>query len=292
MHATIQVSLIGHINQCIQSRSSLAQSIEQCRFSLFSFKSMQWNFKLSIMYILLILIYSLCAPTADAVRAKATFHDFGIDAGVACQGQGPKNDQEILVSAAIEASVFDRKPSSCGTCVRVVGPKGSIVARIIDRCGGCQTNGIDLSRQGFRLIANEIDGIVDVEWDPVSCDGLNRAPVGSSPAPSSSVRPELVSAKPSIPVVSANGTTTASRSTTLTSKAIATTTSAKATVTVVPPPSSPPKDKVSDGKTPDLTFNSRKSAFVFKNALENSSSSVLKHTLMAVWISIFFFCSL
>jgi hypothetical protein len=109
---------------------------------------------------------------------KATFYDLAPGHGVACQipiGQG-----DILHAAALDVSVYDHQ-QACGRCIRVRGPKGFIVARVVDRCEGCGLNGVDLTRQGFPSIANIIDGRVNVQWDFVSCDGsLSKSEQGVS----------------------------------------------------------------------------------------------------------------
>lgn len=63
----------------------------------------------------------------------------------------------------------------CGNCLKVKGPEGSVVVRIIDRCEGCDRNdgngqGLDLSRWAFGKIADVSDGIINkMNWKFIPC---------------------------------------------------------------------------------------------------------------------------
>lgn len=57
----------------------------------------------------------------------------------------------------------------CGECVKVDGPLGSLVVRIVDQCPECQPGDIDLSAEAFAKIAKPEDGRVDISWKVVSC---------------------------------------------------------------------------------------------------------------------------
>src|SRR5689334_13454490 len=43
--------------------------------------------------------------------------------------------------------------SVCGECVDVTGPNGAVTVRIVDRCPGCSTGDLDLSKEAFAQIA-------------------------------------------------------------------------------------------------------------------------------------------
>lgn len=64
---------------------------------------------------------------------------------------------------------------ACGRCLRITGPEGTIVARVVDLCSTtdafCQTEGnLDLSHSAFDSIGNPGVGIVDIIWESVPCE--------------------------------------------------------------------------------------------------------------------------
>jgi expansin (peptidoglycan-binding protein) len=60
----------------------------------------------------------------------------------------------------------------CGAFVKVNGPKGSVIVRIVDKCpdAGCVYGHLDLSREAFAVIGNISDGIITdgITWQVVS----------------------------------------------------------------------------------------------------------------------------
>ena len=60
--------------------------------------------------------------------------------------------------------------SWCGGCVRVTGPKGDVVVRIVDSCPGCAKGDLDLSREAFAKIADVSAGRVPIMWRETECD--------------------------------------------------------------------------------------------------------------------------
>lgn len=144
----------------------------------------------------LVSFLALALVTVEArFSGKCTFYDLFPAAPVACQNM-PVLAGDIQRLAAIDKSVFDTQRSSiCGRCVSVKGPSGNIKVRIVDRCEGCGTNGIDLSRQGFPSIAHPDLGRVNVEWDFVPCEDTPAAPAASATAPSKAAGPAAPAAK-------------------------------------------------------------------------------------------------
>lgn len=57
----------------------------------------------------------------------------------------------------------------CGECVKVDGPLGSLVVRIVDQCPECKPGDIDLSAEAFAEIAKPADGRVPISWKVVAC---------------------------------------------------------------------------------------------------------------------------
>jgi expansin (peptidoglycan-binding protein) len=58
----------------------------------------------------------------------------------------------------------------CGACVRVDGPKGSIKARVVDRCPTCESRThLDLSKSAFTKIGDLSEGRINVKWQFIPC---------------------------------------------------------------------------------------------------------------------------
>lgn len=60
--------------------------------------------------------------------------------------------------------------AACGSCVKITGPRGEVVVRIVDQCGDCPQGNIDLSPQAFERIAEVAQGRVPITWQYVACD--------------------------------------------------------------------------------------------------------------------------
>lgn len=58
---------------------------------------------------------------------------------------------------------------TCGACVQIEGPSGSIVSLVSDLCAGCKPDVLDVSEQGFFKIAKGGQGEAPVRWRFVSC---------------------------------------------------------------------------------------------------------------------------
>lgn len=97
------------------------------------------------------------------VSGKATFY--------AADGSGncsfPPSPGDLMVAAMNELQYDGAR--ACGACVRVSGPKGTIVVRIVDRCPECQEGHIDLSAEAFAKIADPVQGVVPISWHYVAC---------------------------------------------------------------------------------------------------------------------------
>jgi len=57
----------------------------------------------------------------------------------------------------------------CGECLRVTGPLGTTVVRVVDRCPECASGTLDLSPEAFAAIANPAQGFPQVQWERVDC---------------------------------------------------------------------------------------------------------------------------
>lgn len=60
--------------------------------------------------------------------------------------------------------------AACGACVRVLGPKGEITLKVVDRCPECLHGDIDLSTDAFTQLAELKDGRIPIKWRFVPCN--------------------------------------------------------------------------------------------------------------------------
>jgi expansin (peptidoglycan-binding protein) len=106
-----------------------------------------------------------CHDDAELHRGEASF--YGGDGSGACSFEPARTDEERLVAAIGRAD----NPSArlCGACLRVDGPGGSVVVRVVDGCPGCDPGDLDLSREAFARIAPLEKGRVPITWAHVPC---------------------------------------------------------------------------------------------------------------------------
>lgn len=62
------------------------------------------------------------------------------------------------------------KSASCGACMKVTGPKGSVTVRVVDSCPGCDAHHLDLSEEAFAKIADLKAGRVNITYQGIACD--------------------------------------------------------------------------------------------------------------------------
>ncbi len=103
------------------------------------------------------------APLGEEQQGIATYYD--ADGSGNCSFE-PTGD---LMVAAMNTPQYANS-AACGQCVDIVGPKGSVRVRIVDRCPECASGHLDLSRAAFARIAEMQQGRVNITWTPVSCD--------------------------------------------------------------------------------------------------------------------------
>lgn len=126
------------------------------------------------------------AATSAAVKSTATLTALGspkqgistwydADGGGNC-GFAP-SPKDLMVVAPNKAKYYAGS-AICGGCMKVTGPKGSIVVRVVDSCpinqipGDCGTSGadIDLSEQAFAKIDDLDNGVSHVTFQLVACN--------------------------------------------------------------------------------------------------------------------------
>jgi expansin (peptidoglycan-binding protein) len=116
--------------------------------------------------------FDQASPTPDqtpkpnpfpVVNGKATYYD--ADGSGNCSF--PASPQDLMV-AALNTPDYNGS-QSCGACVKVKGPSGTVTVRIVDRCPECNQGHIDLSKEAFAKIAAIKLGVVQVTWQFVPC---------------------------------------------------------------------------------------------------------------------------
>lgn len=59
--------------------------------------------------------------------------------------------------------------NACGSCVRILGPKGEVTLKVADECPECKFGDIDLTTAVYPQIAELKDGRVKIKWQYVPC---------------------------------------------------------------------------------------------------------------------------
>ena len=105
-----------------------------------------------------------CPDTPVLHTGEATYYTFASGAG-ACMFDSTPND--LMVGAM---NRIDYAGSAlCGACVRVTGPKGTILIRVVDLCPECPRGNIDLSPLAFSGIGDTSLGHVPITWSIIPC---------------------------------------------------------------------------------------------------------------------------
>jgi len=103
--------------------------------------------------------------SAALKQGKATYYDYSGASAVACSFDITSDtDITALPTADYGGS------AACGACVEVGGPKGNVTVRVVDLCGDCEANHIDLSAQAFAKIADPTLGQVAITYRAVPCN--------------------------------------------------------------------------------------------------------------------------
>lgn len=105
-------------------------------------------------------------PCHDAERheGEGTYYDFADGSG---NCSFPATPDDLMVAAMNHTDYAGS--AACGTCIRVVGPEGSVDVRIVDRCPECPRGDVDLSPEAFERIAPLSAGRVPIEWQYIAC---------------------------------------------------------------------------------------------------------------------------
>ncbi len=58
----------------------------------------------------------------------------------------------------------------CGACMKITGPKGTVTARVTDRCADCLPDMLELSAEAFSKIADREQGSATITYQTVACN--------------------------------------------------------------------------------------------------------------------------
>lgn len=103
--------------------------------------------------------------SGEVVQGIITYYDEADGTG-SCSFDATPNDLDV---AAFDLADF-AKSATCGECVKISGPKGTITVRIVDSCPPCQDHHLDLSPSAFEKIADKAQGRVNVTYQAVACN--------------------------------------------------------------------------------------------------------------------------
>jgi expansin (peptidoglycan-binding protein) len=104
-----------------------------------------------------------CSTTVH--EGVATYYTFA-DGGGNCMFPPTPDDLNV---AAINNEEY-ASSGTCGGCVFIQGPIGTVTVRIVDRCPECLAGHLDLSPSAFEQIARIEEGRVSIQWHFVPCD--------------------------------------------------------------------------------------------------------------------------
>jgi expansin (peptidoglycan-binding protein) len=94
----------------------------------------------------------------------ATFYD--ADGSGNCSFDASPSDLRVAALAFPDYAAS----ATCGACLKVTGPKGAITVRVVDSCPPCDAGHVDLSKEAFVKIADEVQGRVPITFQTVACD--------------------------------------------------------------------------------------------------------------------------
>ncbi|KAH7165423.1 expansin-like protein [Dactylonectria macrodidyma] len=104
------------------------------------------------------ILLALTLPLASA--APSTLHTrnagdvtfYNPSVGLGACGETHSDDSLVV---AVSAPLFDSS-QPCGKSISVPGPAGTAVVLVVDRCGGCAYNDLDLSPAAFKQVVGDL----------------------------------------------------------------------------------------------------------------------------------------
>lgn len=74
---------------------------------------------------------------------------------------------DYAMTTALGVADYDNA-SMCGAYLRVIGPKGEVVVRVVDTCGSCKPGELDLNQDAFEKVADVKKGREPIRWHILS----------------------------------------------------------------------------------------------------------------------------
>jgi expansin len=102
-------------------------------------------------------------PLGQPQQGEATY--YAADGSGNCSFEASPSD---LLVAALNLTDYAGS-ATCGACIEVKGPSGTVNVRVVDSCPGCKKGDVDLSKQAFEKIAALSKGRVPISWSIVAC---------------------------------------------------------------------------------------------------------------------------
>ena len=104
-----------------------------------------------------------CDLGGETYSGEGTYYD--ADGSGNCSF--PPSPGDLMVAAMNEIDYA--ASASCGACIAIDGPNGSVTVRIVDRCPECPQGDVDMSPQAFELISPLEAGRIPITWRYVAC---------------------------------------------------------------------------------------------------------------------------
>eukprot|EP00834_Sanchytrium_tribonematis_P008553 NODE_1042_length_2489_cov_0.626778.p1 type:complete len:272 gc:universal NODE_1042_length_2489_cov_0.626778:1512-2327(+) len=135
------------------------------------------------MFISLVSALVLKRDNSESGSGDATFYE--LSGLTACGTTESDNDYVVAVPAAqFGYTANSNLNPSCQRCIKVKGPAGEQVAKIRDRCGGCQSGDVDMSPALFKAVVGDFGiGRAKITWVSANCDGSSTSTSGTQDAP-------------------------------------------------------------------------------------------------------------
>lgn len=74
---------------------------------------------------------------------------------------------DYTMTTAMGLADYDNS-TMCGAYLRIIGPKGEAVVRVVDICGSCKAGDLDLNQEAFEKIADLKQGQAPIRWHIIS----------------------------------------------------------------------------------------------------------------------------
>jgi len=97
-------------------------------------------------------------------HGDGTYYSPAVGVG-ACEWQSADTDFVAALNW-VDFGTYGRPSASpaCGACLKIVGPKGTVKVKVVDKCPVCKKGDVDMSPAAYDVIADETAGRVKISW--------------------------------------------------------------------------------------------------------------------------------